>query len=111
MSAEILISILVENGENMVLLELVNTGISKTLGKALQIKNITGVKYKEMKKPTKWETKAGTFTTKETTCIKDACLLQFTTKRSFNINKCTYSMIQMKNMSLSSKEICTKILD
>ena len=53
MSTEILISIPVENSENMVLLELVNTGISKTLGKVLCIKNVTRVKYEEMKKPIK----------------------------------------------------------
>ena len=75
MSAEILISILVENGENMVLLGLVDTGISKTLGKVLYIKNVTRVKYKVMKKPTKKKTKARTFTTKEIVYIKDAHLL------------------------------------
>ena len=52
MSVEILISVLVENGKNMVLLGLADTGISKTLGKTLCIKNITRVKYEEMKKPT-----------------------------------------------------------
>ena len=51
MSAEILISVLVENGKNMVLLGLVDTGTSKTIGKILRIKNLTRVKYKQMKKP------------------------------------------------------------
>ena len=87
MSTEILISVLVENDENILLLGLVDTGRSKTLDKASCIKNVTGVKYKQMKKHTKQKTKARTFTTKETACIKDACLLQFTTKRSFDINK------------------------
>ena len=87
MSAEILISVPVENDENMVLLGLVNTGTFKTLGKASRMKSVTGVKYEQMKKPTKWKTKAGIFTTKETASIKDAHLLQFTTKRSFDINK------------------------
>ena len=53
MSVEILISVLVENGKNMVLLGLVDTEASKTLGKALRTKNITRVKYEQMKKPTK----------------------------------------------------------
>ena len=45
MSTEILISVLVENVENMVLLGLVDVGTSLTLGKSSRIKNVTGVKY------------------------------------------------------------------
>ena len=64
MSTKIIISVLVENGKNMVLLGLADTWTSKTLGKTSCIKNMTRVKYEEMKKSTKQKTKARTFTTK-----------------------------------------------
>ena len=72
MSAELLVSAPVSNGEHKVLLGLANSGISKTLGNKKVLKNVEETQFNKAK-TAKWKTKAGVFDASKVVTMPNAC--------------------------------------